>query len=84
MKQGYQGPARQLQLYLGNKSDLPLGRLICAVPPLPTFFLQLGAVPPLIEPKKQARGFAEPCACGEDRPAESGHAARGRLQRQPV
>jgi hypothetical protein len=53
VKQGFQGPSGQLQLFFGNKADVPLGRLICAVPPQPVFAFQLGAVPPYIEPKKQ-------------------------------
>jgi len=57
VKQGFQGPSGQLQLYLGNKSDATLGRLICAVPPQPAFALQLGFVPPAIEPKKQVGGL---------------------------
>lgn len=53
VKQVFQGPSGQIQLFFGNKADVPVGRLICAVPPQPVFAFQLGAVPPYIEPKKQ-------------------------------
>lgn len=53
VKQIFQGPSGQIQLFFGNKADTPIGRLICAVPPQPVFSFQLGAVPPYIEPKKQ-------------------------------
>ncbi len=58
VKQAFQGPTGQVQLFLGNKSaTLALGRLVCAVPPLPSFAVQLGHVPPMLEPLKQVRVF---------------------------
>lgn len=53
MKSLYQGASGQLSLYFGNKSTEPLARVVCAVPPAPAFLFQLGAVPAVIEPKKQ-------------------------------
>ena len=57
IKSEFQGPAGSLSLYLGNKAAGPLGRLVCAVPPSPAFAFGLGAVPPTLEPRKQASFF---------------------------
>lgn len=58
LKSSYGGPHGQLVLFLGNKSAVTLSRVVCAVPPVPQLAFQLGAVPPVIEPKKQARAPA--------------------------
>lgn len=75
MKQGFQGPSGQIQLFFGNKADVALGRLICAVPPQPVFAFQLGPVPPYIEPKKQVRLI---------RSSSSGPKCRHAMAPQPV
>jgi len=49
----FQGSQGQLALFLGNKGDAELERLVCALPPVPQFAFQVGPVPRLLEPKKQ-------------------------------
>ena len=49
LKSSYSGPHGQLLLFLGNKSTVPLSRVVCAVPPVPQLGFQLGPVPPVIE-----------------------------------
>ncbi len=53
MKAQYQGSQGQLMFFFGNKSASALERLIFVVPPAGQFAFQQGAVPPLLEPKKQ-------------------------------
>ncbi|GAB4815001.1 hypothetical protein N2152v2_002047 [Parachlorella kessleri] len=53
VKSHYQGSSGQISLYFGNKHTEPLQRLVCNVPPAPAFLFQLGAVPAVLEPKKQ-------------------------------
>lgn len=63
----FQGSQGQLALFLGNKGDAPLERLVCAVPPVPQFAFQVGPVPKRLEPKKQMqarRPTAAACAGG--------------------
>ena len=49
----FQGPHGQLMLFLGNKAEVPLQRLICVVPPSGQFAFQQGPVPSTLDPKKQ-------------------------------
>lgn len=53
VKAQFQGSQGQLMFFFGNKCDAPLERLIFVVPPAVQFAFQQGAVPPLLEPKKQ-------------------------------
>ena len=66
VKMAFQGSQGQLALFLGNKGDTPLERLVCAVPPVPQFAFQVGPVPKRLEPKKQmqARRPAAAAALG--------------------
>ena len=57
LKASYGGPHGQLMLFFGNKSTTPLSRVVVALPPVPQLAFQLGAVPLVIEAKKQARPF---------------------------
>ena len=49
------GASGRLDLYLGNKSQQPLAKLLCATPPLPGFALALGAPPLMLEPGRQVQ-----------------------------
>lgn len=49
----FQGSQGQLMLFLGNKGDVPLQRMICTVPPSAQFAFQQGPVPATLDPKKQ-------------------------------
>lgn len=49
----FQGATGQLMVFLGNKGDEPLQRLVCSVPPSAQFSFQQGPVPTVLEPKKQ-------------------------------
>ncbi len=53
VKMQFQGPHGQLMLFLGNKAEAPLQRIICAVPPSQQFAFQQGPVPAGLDPKKQ-------------------------------
>ncbi len=53
VKAQFQGSQGQLMFFFGNKGDAALERLIFVVPPAGQFAFQQGAVPPLLEPKKQ-------------------------------
>lgn len=53
VKAQFQGSQGQLMFFFGNKGDAPLQRLIFVVPPAGQFVFQQGAVPPVLEPKKQ-------------------------------
>ncbi|BDA41202.1 AP-2 complex subunit alpha-1 [Coccomyxa sp. Obi] len=53
MKSQFQGSQGQLMFFFGNKGDAALERLIFVVPPAGQFAFQQGAVPPMLEPKKQ-------------------------------
>ncbi len=55
-----QGATGQLTVFLGNKGDEPLQRMVCSVPPSAQFSFQQGAVPTVLEPKKQIQVFAGP------------------------
>ena len=55
MKTAFQGSQGQLALFLGNKGDTPLERLVCAMPPVPQLAIQVGPVPKRPEPNKQMR-----------------------------
>lgn len=70
MKSQYQGGSGQISLYFGNKHTEALTRLVCNVPPTPAFLFQLGAVPTVIEAKKQV------CL-----PGPSSHSRGSRVQR---
>jgi hypothetical protein len=78
VKSHYQGASGQISLYFGNKHSEALQRVVCNVPPTPAFLFQLGAVPAVIEPKKQVRARApaaqgtrgvvrKVCSCGQAR-----------------
>jgi len=58
VKMQFQGSQGQLALFLGNKGDAELERLVCALPPVPQFAFQVGPVPRLLEPKKQIQARA--------------------------
>ncbi len=51
----FQGSQGQLALFLGNKGDTPLERLVCAVPPVPQLAFQVGPVPKSLELIKQVQ-----------------------------
>lgn len=53
IKMSCQGPEAQLGIFLGNKSRVPLERLVCLVPPSPAFTLTLGVVPHTLMPGTQ-------------------------------
>lgn len=53
VKSQFQGSQGQLMFFFGNKGDAALERLIFVIPPAGQFAFQQGAVPPLLEPKKQ-------------------------------
>lgn len=53
VKSEFQGPQGRLSLYFGNKSERPLERIVCNVPPSPQFLFQMPALPPVIEAKRQ-------------------------------
>lgn len=55
MKLSFQGSQGQVTFFFGNKSSEALERLICVVPPSPQFTFQLGAVPPVLQPKQQTQ-----------------------------
>ena len=75
----FQGATGQLTVFLGNKGDEPLQRMVCSVPPSAQFSFQQGAVPTVLEPKKQIQvclrarldwptSSAGPPACTQDAP----------------
>ena len=65
MKAQFQGSQGQLMFFFGNKGDAALERLIFVVPPAGQFAFQQGAVPPLLEPKKQIQVCCLCTCCGK-------------------
>lgn len=55
LKAQYSGSTGQVVLFLGNKSQQPLTRLVCAVPPLPELQVQAVAAPATLEPNQQVQ-----------------------------
>eukprot|EP00884_Botryococcus_braunii_P018832 jgi/Botrbrau1/5632/Bobra.55_1s0021.1 len=55
VKSEYRGAQGQLTLFFGNKGQQALARLICVVPPAPSFTFQLGPVPPSLDAGKQVQ-----------------------------
>lgn len=53
IKMSCHGSEAQLGIFLGNKSRVPLERLVCLVPPSPAFTLTLGVVPHMLMPGTQ-------------------------------
>ena len=60
LKSSFGGPHGQLVFFLGNKSAVPLQRVVCGLPPVLQLAFQLSQVPHVIEPKKQARSQSTP------------------------
>ncbi len=71
----FQGSQGQLALFLGNKGDGPLERLVCAVPPVPQFAFQVGPVPRQLDAKKQIQACPNPGSCLAGKPEMLGRPA---------